>query len=64
MTRRWIWLVRSKIWVILASHLDGAAINGSVTVLIFCTNVQTTVLSSVPQEGEWCVRRHGPIAPM
>jgi hypothetical protein len=35
MTRRWIWLVRSKIWVILASHLDGAAINGSVTVLTF-----------------------------
>jgi len=27
MTRRWIWLVPSKIWVILASHLDGAAIN-------------------------------------
>jgi hypothetical protein len=60
MTRRSIWLVRSKIWVILASHLDGAAINGSVN----CTDVQTTVLSSVLQEREWCVWRHGPIAPM
>jgi len=60
MTRRWIWLVPSKIWVILAPHLDGVAVDR----INSCTIVQTTVLLDVPQERRWCVRRHGPIAPM